>query len=89
MTKSELHAIMTGGYATIAGAVMATYMGLGVSPKDLLTASIMNAPTALAISKLMYPETEMSQTASGNIVIPKRFDQMFVFTISDVTYISY
>ena len=78
MTLSELHAVMTGGYATIAGAVMATYMGLGVDPKHLLTASVMNAPAALAMSKLMYPETQKSKTSSGNIEIPKRYCFLYV-----------
>ena len=58
MTASELHAVMTGGFATIAGSVLATYIMFGVSASHLLSASVMSAPAALAMSKLMYPETE-------------------------------
>ncbi|XP_052246846.1 sodium/nucleoside cotransporter 1-like isoform X3 [Dreissena polymorpha] len=61
MTRSELNAIMTGGFATIAGGVMAAYITFGVAPEHLLCASVMNAPCALAISKLLYPETEESE----------------------------
>ena len=58
MTESELHAVMTGGFATIAGSVLATYIHFGVSAHHLLTASVMSAPAALAMSKLMCPEVE-------------------------------
>jgi concentrative nucleoside transporter, CNT family len=61
-TMSELHAVMTGGFATIAGGVMAAYISFGVSATHLLAASVMSAPAALAISKVMYPETEDSPT---------------------------
>ena len=62
MTESEIHAIMTGGYATIAGGVFAVYVSFGVSAQALLASSVMSAPAALAISKLTYPETEESKT---------------------------
>ena len=58
MSDSELHAVLTGGFATIAGSVLATYIKFGVSASHLLSASVMSAPAALAMSKLMYPETE-------------------------------
>lgn len=58
MTESELHAVMTGGFATIAGSVLALYIHFGVSAHHLLAASVMSAPAALAMSKLMCPETE-------------------------------
>mmetsp|Transcript_9561 Transcript_9561/g.11975 ORF Transcript_9561/g.11975 Transcript_9561/m.11975 type:complete len:628 (+) Transcript_9561:60-1943(+) len=63
MTKSELHAVMTGGFATIAGGVFAIYISFGVNSSHLLAASVMSAPAALAISKILYPETEISPTA--------------------------
>lgn len=63
MTLSELHAVMTGGFATIAGGVMAAYISFGVPAEHLIAASVMSAPAALAISKLLYPETEKSLTA--------------------------
>ncbi|KST63807.1 NupC/NupG family nucleoside CNT transporter [Mastigocoleus testarum] len=63
MTKSELHAIMTGGFATIAGGLMAAYISFGVPAEHLIAASVMSAPAALAVSKILYPETEESLTA--------------------------
>lgn len=66
MTESELHAVMTGGFATIAGGVMAIYISFNISASHLLAASVMSAPAALAISKLLYPETETSRTAAGS-----------------------
>jgi concentrative nucleoside transporter, CNT family len=62
MTKSELMASMTGSFACIAGGVMATYISFGVPAQYLIAASIMAAPGALAIAKIMHPETEESQT---------------------------
>ncbi len=62
MTKSELMSSMAGSYACIAGGVMATYIQFGVKAEYLIAASIMAAPGALAIAKLMYPETEHSET---------------------------
>jgi CNT family concentrative nucleoside transporter len=62
MTNSELLASMTGSFACIAGGVMATYIALGVPAQYLLAASIMAAPGALVISKIVMPETEESET---------------------------
>lgn len=62
LTLSELHAVMTGGFATVAGGVMAAYIAFGIPVEHLLAASVMSAPAGLAISKLMYPETEASET---------------------------
>ncbi len=67
MTRSELMALMTGGFATIAGSVMAVYMGL-LGPEygpHLLTASVMSAPAAFVMAKIIAPETERSQTGGG------------------------
>jgi CNT family concentrative nucleoside transporter len=70
MTRSELLCLMTGGMATIAGGVAAVYakMGMDAGHKDiaghLLTASVLSAPAALLISKVMLPETEKSETAA-------------------------
>nr|XP_020469570.1 sodium/nucleoside cotransporter 1-like [Monopterus albus] len=58
MTKSEMHAVMTGGFATIAGSVMGAFITLGIDASSLISASVMAAPCALAISKLSYPETD-------------------------------
>jgi CNT family concentrative nucleoside transporter len=62
MTKSELLASMTGSMACIAGGVMAVYISMGVPASYLLAASLMAAPGALVISKIVYPETEASET---------------------------
>lgn len=62
MTKSELLASMTGSMACIAGGVMAIYIQMGVPAQYLLAASIMAAPAALVIAKIVYPETEVSET---------------------------
>lgn len=62
MTKSELLASMTGSMACIAGGVMAVYISMGVPASYLLAASLMAAPGALVISKIVFPETEVSET---------------------------
>ena len=56
MTKSEINTMMTGGMATVAGGVLAAYVGLGISAGHLVAASLMSAPAAILISKLMVPE---------------------------------
>ncbi len=58
MTQSELFAVMTGGCATIAGAVMAGYAAMGVDLKYLITASFMAAPGGLLMAKMIMPETQ-------------------------------
>ncbi|KAM7396709.1 hypothetical protein PAMP_019731 [Pampus punctatissimus] len=60
MTKSEIHAVMAGGFATIAGSVMGAFISFGIDASSLISASVMAAPCVLAISKLSYPETEIS-----------------------------
>ena len=67
MNRSEYFLLMTGGMATVAGSVLAAYIGFlgGDDPvqrvevaKNLIIASVMAAPGAIVISKLMYPQTE-------------------------------
>lgn len=70
MTKSELMAVMVGGFATIAGGVMAAYVGMGISPVHLLTASLMSAPAALVVAKLLQPEVDTPQTLGRVEVTP-------------------
>ncbi len=65
MTSSELLALMVGGMATIAGGVMAAYVSFKISAGHLLTASVMSAPASLMMAKILLPETEASDTASG------------------------
>ena len=65
MTNSELMAIMTGGFATAAGSVLALYVlwlqGIPGIAGHMLAASIMSAPAALVIAKIIYPETNNSE----------------------------
>jgi concentrative nucleoside transporter, CNT family len=74
MTNSELHCLMTGGMATIAGSVMGSYIAFlgGADPQQrilfatyLLTASIMNAPAAIVMAKMFLPETEPEKIDSS------------------------
>nr|XP_056722041.1 sodium/nucleoside cotransporter 1-like [Euleptes europaea] len=64
MTKSEVHAVMTGGFATIAGSVLGAYISFGIDASSLIAASVMAAPCALAMAKLVYPEVEESKFRS-------------------------
>ncbi|XP_012583989.1 PREDICTED: sodium/nucleoside cotransporter 2 [Condylura cristata] len=61
MTLSEIHAVMTGGFATISGTVLGAFISFGVDASSLISASVMAAPSALALSKLVYPEVEESK----------------------------
>jgi CNT family concentrative nucleoside transporter len=68
MTMSELMAVMTAGFATVAGGVMAAYVGMLVLyfpdiAGHLMAASVMSAPAALVVAKLMVPESETAETA--------------------------
>jgi CNT family concentrative nucleoside transporter len=79
MTTSELAAVMTGGFATVAGGVLAAYVGLldKVVPDiagHLIAASVMSAPAGLVIAKVMWPETEGSETAGETQVEVERPD---------------
>jgi CNT family concentrative nucleoside transporter len=65
MTRSELMCLMVGGMATIAGGVLAAYVSFGISAGHLLTASVMSAPAAMMMAKILIPETEESETAHG------------------------
>jgi CNT family concentrative nucleoside transporter len=81
MTRSELHAVMTGGFATVAGGVMAVYVGfLGGIPGiagHLVAASIMSAPAALAISKIMVPEDGTPVSAGTlDLNVPKTAENL-------------
>lgn len=66
MTNSELMAVMTGGFATVSGGVLAIYVSwLGNIPGiagHLIAASVMSAPAALVVAKIIYPETKKSKT---------------------------
>ncbi|KAM4616787.1 solute carrier family 28 member 3-like [Polymixia lowei] len=72
MTRSELHAVMTGGFASIAGNIMGAFISFGIEASHLLTASVMSAPASLAIAKVFWPETETTRiTDSGDLKLHK------------------
>ncbi len=68
MTISELNAIMIGGFATMAGGVLAAYVEMGISAKHLLSASVMAAPAGLMVAKILQPEVDEPKTL-GNVKI--------------------
>ena len=70
MTRSELLTVMVGGFATIAGGVLAGYIAMGVPAGHLVAATVMSAPAALVIAKVIYPEMEHSETA-GDVSLPE------------------
>ncbi|OBT68824.1 hypothetical protein VE03_02185 [Pseudogymnoascus sp. 23342-1-I1] len=74
LTDAELHQVMTSGFATIAGSVLAAYIFMGINPQALISSCVMSIPASLAISKLRYPETEEPLTA-GRIVVPAMEDE--------------
>ena len=79
MTKSELMAVMTGGFATVAGGVMAIYVGMlenvpGIAG-HLMAASIMSAPAALVIAKIMYPETEKISSTENSTQLSSNLNE--------------
>ena len=71
MTKSELVAVMVGGFATAAGGVLAIYAkwldGIPGIAGHLMSASVMSAPAALVIAKIIYPETKKTQSITSEI----------------------
>ena len=66
MSASELFTVMAAFMSTIAGSVMAVYVSFGASAGHLLAASVMSAPAAILISKLMLPETAKAVEGEGN-----------------------
>jgi len=78
MTKSELMAVMVGGFATVAGSVMALYVTWLNNIPDiaghLLAASVMSAPAALMVAKIIYPETKSLKTINSNKINLKSND---------------
>ena len=68
LTMSELLTSMAGSLACVSGAMMPIYIKMGIPAEYILASSIMAAPGAIVISKIMYPETEEPKT-SGDIKI--------------------
>lgn len=77
MTESELMAVMVGGFATVAGGVMAAYVGMLREhfpdiAGHLIAASVMSAPAALVVAKVLRPETATSESASTLVLSAER-----------------
>ncbi|OYD08242.1 NupC/NupG family nucleoside CNT transporter [Paludifilum halophilum] len=72
MTSSELFAVMTGGFASVAGSVLVGYSLLGIPLEYLLAASFMAAPAGLIMAKIMVPETEESTAEEGVVKEEKK-----------------
>jgi CNT family concentrative nucleoside transporter len=73
MTRSEVMLMLVGGMATVAGGPMAAYAGMGADAGHLMAASLMSAPAAVVIAKIMVPETETSVT-KGEVKIDVAVD---------------
>ena len=78
LTRSELLASMAGSMACISGAIMPIYIGMGIPAQYLLASSVMAAPGALILAKIIYPETGEPETRD-NIKISKRRTYTNVF----------
>jgi len=70
MTRSELCAMMTGGFATVTGGLLGVYAGMGINISHLLTASVISAPAALLIAKVMEPELEPDKVSAEMQLAP-------------------
>jgi CNT family concentrative nucleoside transporter len=72
MTRSELMAVMCGGFATCAGGVLAAYTRFGIDPGHLMAASVMSAPASLVMAKILCPETGDPETRGGHKIAFER-----------------
>ncbi len=68
MTRSELNAVMVGGFATMAGGVLGALSAMGINAGHLLSASVISAPGALLLAKVMQPEVDTPKT-SGHVSV--------------------
>jgi len=87
MTRSEIMAMMVGGFSTLSGGLVAIYASeFKISAGHLLTASIISAPAALLIAKIMVPETEQSQTLGvSKLEIPSSGENVFDAAVQGTT----
>ena len=74
MTKSELMSLMVGGFATISGGILAAYIGMGIDATHLVSASVISAPAALVIAKLMQPEVDEPATLGSGVALDVEAD---------------
>ena len=82
LTPSEILASMTGSMACISGAVMAIYVGMGIPAEYLLAASIMAAPGALVVSKIVYPEDQTPETMEHITISDEKTDVNIIDSIA-------
>lgn len=82
MTKSELLSSMAGSMACIAGGILIVYVNMGAKVEYLLAASLMAAPAAIVISKIIYPETEIPKTQGKVTLEVKREHTNLIDAIS-------
>ena len=73
LTKSELLAVMTTGFGTMAVTVFIVYIRFGINPAHLLAASFMGAPAALVMAKILMPETEKSTHQDNNVKLSHEY----------------
>lgn len=73
LTKSEIHLIMSSGFATVSGTVLAAFISFGAEASHLITSTVMAAPATLAYSKLVYPELEKSELDTKTIQMEKSY----------------
>jgi CNT family concentrative nucleoside transporter len=81
LTHSEMMAMLTGGLATVSGTVLAVYVGVGIDAGHLLTASLMSAPAALVIAKIMIPETNLAAVQREVKLSREKVDANFIDAI--------
>jgi CNT family concentrative nucleoside transporter len=71
VTRSELMTVMTTGFASVSGGIMAAYIQYGIDPKHLLSAVIMTAPGAILFAKILEPEREQPLEAAEKAEVPE------------------
>ncbi|WP_456450959.1 NupC/NupG family nucleoside CNT transporter [Hydrogenimonas sp.] len=87
MTRSELFAIMSGGLASVAGAVLAGYASMGISLNYLIAASFMAAPGGLLMAKMLEPETETPKTDLEQKLVEKQTEEAAAVNVIDAAAI--
>lgn len=83
LTKSELHSVMATAMATVSGSALVAYIALGMNPTYLLMASILTAPAALVVSKILLPELEPEKVQASVDLVEQPTSENFVDAIAD------
>jgi len=87
MTSSELFAIMAGGLASVAGAVLAGYASMGISLDYLIAASFMAAPGGLLMAKILVPETEKPNDSEEKVIADEIEEEIEAANVIDAAAI--